>query len=438
MDDPACSWRHRRWPTALIGGLALLIAAVTVGRADDDPNSKTPDAKRVRAELAQALAADDEEKIAYWTEILGYDATPLVLKQVIEIGLRYPSDPVAGIVRRVLGGAKGTDSVRFFAEELGKAKDKRRALLIIEALGTISGEGTVEPLADALGRAADPAISLEIVKALREKPDPRAVDALIRLFGKIESSQDKLWAELRVSLLKLTGETYTEYEDWVNWWNVNRDTWKPSTTSKEEALTHVYRPKGGTSIELPEIFGHEIASKRVIFVIDTSSSMLEPFRPDETESGATGTGPTRLEAAKEELIKAVLTLRPDVRFGLIAYNKRVFAFSEKKLLAANDRNKRKAIEFIKSWKPDSTTNTGEAMLSALEVPDVDTIVLLSDGSPTNPETGKLVPVDPIIDAIFASNRFKKVTIHTLGFDGAKVSFMRALADGSGGTYAPIR
>ena len=37
-----------------------------------------------------------------------------------------------------------------------------------------------------------------------------------------------------------------------------------------------------------------------------------------------------------------------------------------------------------------------------------------------------------------ANRFKKVTIHTLGFEGVKVSFMKALARKHGGTYSPIK
>ena len=69
---------------------------------------------------------------------------------------------------------------------------------------------------------------------------------------------------------------------------------------------------------------------------------------------------------------------------------------------------------------------------------MDTIYFLSDGSPTDPDSGDLVPIEPILEEVFAENRKKNITIHTLGFEGAKESFMRALADFSGGTYAPIR
>ena len=60
------------------------------------------------------------------------------------------------------------------------------------------------------------------------------------------------------------------------------------------------------------------------------------------------------------------------------------------------------------------------------------------GKPTDPGSGQVIPVEPILEEIYAANRKKNITIHTLGFEGAKESFMRALADFSGGTYAPIR
>jgi len=123
---------------------------------------------------------------------------------------------------------------------------------------------------------------------------------------------------------------------------------------------------------------------------------------------------------------------------VIAYSTRVTPWVSEKLIKAKKSARRKSALFVGAMRPDETTNSGEALLMALSLPAVDTVIFLSDGSPTVPGEGKLAETQPIIDAVMEANRDKNVTIHTLGFEGAKVSFMRALADGTGGTYAEIR
>ena len=227
----------------------------------------------------------------------------------------------------------------------------------------------------------------------------------------------------------------------ANWWIVSRDQWKPNedTRAEAKAISGVYRPRRGRQLDLPEIFGQEIPSKRVVFVIDTSDSMNEEHEPVERESGSTGQETmTRLKRAQDELIKAITALRKDVKFGIVAYNTTIYLFDDSKLQPATARVKRKAIEFVRGWVAEGTTNTGAAMIAALALSDIDTIILLSDGSPTDPATGKLVDVDPIVEEITADNLFKRVTIHTLGFEGAKMSFMKALAGLNHGTCSLIK
>lgn len=429
---------------AMNAGLAILLlfGGLTASAAplDDDSEATKKDRRKAKAELKRALSEKDETAIAYWIEALAVERTPEVLRQVLAVGVHYPTDPVAEIVRKILSGSRDSDAVEFFAKELARAKDVRRALLIVEALGFIDRPSAIDPLITALQKNRSAVLTIPILRALREKRDARVVDALVEFFGKVDTNQDKVWAELRVSLLTLTGENYTSHTDWVNWWIVSRDNWKPGrVVDKNKAKTRVFRPKSGDTLDLPIVFGHEISSKRVVFVIDTSSSMEEPFRPDARESGSTSEGPTRLEAAKKEMIKAILALRKDVQFGLIAYNKQVYSWPKKNnLIRATEKNKRKAIKFVQGWGTDSTTSTGPALVTALDVEEVDTVVLLSDGSPTSPEDGTLVPVEPILLEIQRLNRFKGVTIHTLGFDGAKISFMKALAAQNDGLYSPIR
>ena len=100
--------------------------------------------------------------------------------------------------------------------------------------------------------------------------------------------------------------------------------------------------------------------------------------------------------------------------------------------------KQRALVFIDVWQPQGLTNTLDAMLTAMSYDDVNTIILLSDGSPTVAGLGDIAETEPILAAIREENHFKKITIHTLGFKGSKVSFMKALAKENNGTYAPIK
>ncbi len=407
--------------------------------AADDQAKK--DLKKAEAQLKRALSKGNLDHIAYYLEIVGRNGTPAILKRVLSIGAQYRGDPVRSSVARVLVQADSPAAIEFYGKELLSTKRIEMAILLIEALERIQSEHSVAPLANALGKHKNKKILTEIAIAMRYKPDKRSIDALIKLFKSVVTDQDKLWAETCISLTTLTGFEYQVYEDWANWWIVARDAWEPSKDSKAEAkaISGVYRPRRGRGLELPKIFGQEVPSKRVVFVIDTSDSMNKVHEPASTEAGATGQEQvTRLKRAQDELIGAITALRKDVRFGIIAYNQRSYPFDDAKLQLASPRNKRKAIEFIRGWIAEKTTNTGDAMLAALALPEVDTIILLSDGSPTDPETGTLVDIEPIVEALTSDNRFKRVTIHTLGFQGAKYAFMKALADLNHGTYAHIK
>ena len=174
----------------------------------------------------------------------------------------------------------------------------------------------------------------------------------------------------------------------------------------------------------------------MVFVIDNSSSMAEKDDLRGAEGGV-GKDRVRIERAKKELIKVILALREDVEFNIVAYDTHVKVWKEGKLLRASQANKRRALKFVEGMKPEHHTNTLDAMLAAMEMPEVDTIILLSDGSPTVPGEGGLADTEPILERIRRENRFKKITIHTLGFRGAAVRFMSTLAADGGGTFAPI-
>ena len=80
------------------------------------------------------------------------------------------------------------------------------------------------------------------------------------------------------------------------------------------------------------------------------------------------------------------------------------------------------------------TNTFGALERSLEVDEnTEAIYFLSDGKPTH---GRIVPMPEIISEITQANRFRHISINTIGVavNGATEEFMRTLAEKNGGVY----
>ena len=386
--------------------------------------------------LKRAIRAKDADGIAQWVEALGMFGTERSIDLILRAGEAYTGDPVRTSVRNALLWSRHKGGIHYLRAKLAKSKSQARALIIIEVLADLEGEKSALPLLTVLENSKNPALLTAALQSLRHKPFKSVVEGLIRFYQKVEGEQDSLWAETRICLLALTNEKYTIYEDWVNWWEIQRHDWKPLAVQNESnALTAVYRPD--RDLKLPKIFGNEIASKRVVFVIDSSKSM-EKVDETSAEEGSKAGGQSRMERAKRELIKVILELRRDVKFNIIAFNSNITVWQEEKLVAASKSNKDRAIKFINSWEPETYTHTQGALEAAFEIKDFDTLFLLSDGSPTDLEEGDIIETAPILEEVKKLNRFRRVTIHTLGFRGANVRFMRDMALQNRGTYNAIR
>ena len=397
--------------------------------------------RRLEASLKSAISRKSYDEMAQLLESIGSMGTRRGDEIVLRVGERYTEDPVRGAVLNALIWSRHSPAcLNYFVTQLANPGHVKveRLIILVEVLDRIDGEVAAEGLIHALV-IPDTRVITGAVRALRHKPSRKAVQAVVRLFGKVAEKRDLLAAETRITLITLTGEKYERYEDWANWWLTHKDTWKPPTraakAAERRARTAVHRP--ARDYDIPKLFGQEVASKRVVFVIDTSSSMArkDPF---EGEEGSGGGSRVRIERAQRELIRVVTKLRPDVHFNIVAYNTYAYPWKKDGLVRASKGHKRQAIQFIGGWKPEGHTNILEAMQVAMESAEPDTVILLSDGSPTIPGVGSLAEIAPILEAIRKDNRFKKITIHTLGFPGCKLELMKALAADSGGTYAQIK
>lgn len=223
-------------------------------------------------------------------------------------------------------------------------------------------------------------------------------------------------------------------------------------------------PKGGEVTGLT-LFGAAVTGKNIIFILDTSGSMLtEDPRPpgddgSDPDRGRTVVGEPsrdpeallrpsdrqRMFRAKKELAKVFRALPSDISFNLITYATEVVPW-QKSLVRASDENKKGAVAYIEGMNAEGITVTDLAIEEAFTDLEVDTIYLVTDGAPTHvgQELGERRPrdADRIIGAIHERvkeiNFLRGVRIFTLGFLEADEEFLKKLAADNAGAFYPIR
>ncbi len=96
--------------------------------------------------------------------------------------------------------------------------------------------------------------------------------------------------------------------------------------------------------DTPYYYGLPIYAEKMVFVIDTSSSMAG----------------LRLVAAKRELSEAIHNLRENTQFAIVVFNGEVGVW-QRKLVPANQGNKKAAILFVQSQPARSSTASYDAL-----------------------------------------------------------------------------
>jgi hypothetical protein len=141
-------------------------------------------------------------------------------------------------------------------------------------------------------------------------------------------------------------------------------------------------PEDPTDIQKPPtIYGHDLKSKNdtIFYVIDVSGSMGWDMGQYTTPDGQTATG-CRLDRAKSELTKSVLSLPSNFKFNMLSYDCDVYQW-QGNMVPADDADKQAAVSWINALQPQGATGTGPAVSVAEGIKDNYCIVLLTDGAP---------------------------------------------------------
>lgn len=412
--------------TAFSLGLALSLVLVSGTSVEADLKSfkkawgaaskASGDAKREAQTAALgAIGAEDDVKLAKLLPSLALDST-------LDYRVR---DAAEDALSRLRGPAVDA----WFSESLGaggkKAREKRtaRRVLLCHVLGRRAAKNPASRgvLIAAL-KDGEETVAQAALRGVREIKDTAVVGGLIELLSR---AKGRLAADARLALKRITGERFASAAEWASFWEAKGASWDPSaakaTNEPEPAerrlstRTRLEPPKGGTTI-----YG-TVTSSKVLFVVDVSGSMQ--VRAQDTTDRIR----TRLDYVRASLAGVIESqIEASDQFNVLSFSSDAKLFTKKKakLLKGNAANKKKVAAWVQRLQPEDGTNVYLALERAFQIPGIDTIYFLSDGSPSE---GTSIVTAEILGHVRRWNSGRGVRIHTIGFlvgDGQKLGIVQ--------------
>jgi HEAT repeat protein len=253
----------------------------------------------------------------------------------------------------------------------------------------------------------------------------RLPDSVGWIIAQMQSETGRIAREMSDVLFRLTGQPFGKNAPaWKNWLERLEGPVELITTTQLEAIVEAQKERDLDDTTGTSFFGLRIESHRVTFVIDVSGSMEEKTRGPYAGMN----GPTRMEAAKAELIKALGGLDPNALFNIIPFSDKARPW-EKALQRATPETLERAKEAVNKLIPSGGTNLFGGVQLALRDPDVDTIIVLGDGEPS---VGEIIEAAAIRRWVATQNRERGVKIHTVRI-GLDLPVLQWLSEDSGGT-----
>ncbi|MHC4937560.1 MAG: HEAT repeat domain-containing protein [Planctomycetota bacterium] len=310
--------------------------------------------------------------------------------------------------------------------------------------------------------------TLEALGTFHEK------DGIPQLIERFKKEQGILREVCHASLVRLTGKTLLHNSsDWAKWWYEEGSSFRmPANDVVEKAQVKVgaaLRAKPWANATRHH--GIDTYSRRVIFVIDVSSTMKfrMPLPPNATsqQKKLLWRG-NKLDLAKDELVRTLETIGKDVEFNIIAFSGTTKAWRKK---PGNASHLRSAIRFVQHlkphlpppnsrqtdraslvgpgrthWKPSENNahkrNLYDALMAAWGVLEdeplgvrsrasYDTIYLMTGGPP---EIGKILDLSLMTEVVQELNRTRGIVLHLVGFSRPTVHVLKPLAQVTGGRH----
>jgi len=398
----------------------------------------------LRKGLVDAVEGKDPKRVRAAAQSLAEEGSATAAEILIVDGLLSGDPRAESAVREVLEGLPPGPAFDWICESANRHARAAVRDQLVRVLAPRTERSAITAVLTALFDESD-GVKTSAIIGLEAKNERAVIPHLIRALQREEERELELGQianELRRVLDLWTGQELFgsgEYEEL--WAHHEKELLDPANRKKKDPLAGVELVRRGTSVEVkyPALFGQELLTQQVVFVLDTSISMKEE---DPVAAGAEGADAPRgsrqrLKRVQNEFVRLISDMPARFRFSIISYDEAVVPFS-KGLQPASAGNKRQAVTFIRGFEANGETWTDRALEAAFEIPGVRTIVLLSDGMPCRDE--KPIPAPAILDWVDDRNRFEHITIHTIGFrssSGEVSGFLRELARRNRGDYREL-
>lgn len=380
-------------------------------------------------------------------------------------------------------GKGGTPMVEDMVAALARSKRTDETIALLDGIGLIGkGAKAAAPTIIKLLQHDKEAVKERAALALSTIAVPEAIEPMINLLATVHGQ-----AKRRVAayLEALTRQQFGEnVATWRNWFKQEGADY---LAGKHELGGGAPSHRKATT-EKNYYFGIPQEGKAIVYIIDSSGSMKQEIdanlvrraakddddgkgtkaskpKPDkEKDKDGRGHKSTRLEACKNELIRALGLLSPKTEFNIIWFSDAAHPY-KKALFKATPANVKAAQDWVRKLTPNSSTNIHDTLQLAFTFKNFgkkkrridtkkpqknnqpnkydvaytefafDTIFLLTDGSPTKPPGDKPDSTEKILEGVRLWNQLQQVTIHCIGIgQGVNVPFMQQLASENRGQF----
>lgn len=278
-------------------------------------------------------------------------------------------------------------------EALGARDDELRCAALI-VVSSFAEQENLTLSSRALDDASARVRTVAIANLERLKSRPAVLSLIARLEREPRARPKN---EILRFLRETSGQDHgLDFAAWRAWAGTLQGPW---STGDVQPVT---APLGETNVALA---GLPMLSDRVTFLIDLSGSMWD------TQHGTK----TRKQLVDDKLRACLEALPGDAQFNVIPYTRAPNAW-EKRLVRATRENVARAADWFERCHQHGPGNVFDAAVLALEDPEVDTLVILTDGVPTG---GRRWNLGLMVELLVERNRYRQVAFDSILVEAPK-------------------
>ena len=416
-------------PSSRHFGVAALLSAILLWwpvASAQGPGGEFSEDRFLRA----LTAGREDSKLAALATLESYGDDPRVAELLIKVLKKTSTDgavPDSTLWMMItLGEFTGHPEVRdMMLEYLGSTNWK----VVMVAADTLGEIGDAEALEEITKLVQSPHYDRTygfrkcVIQAVMKIEDPKSVEFLIERLPQLTG---QLQYDVVRYLSHVSRQRFgTRTGHWKTWWEDNAEDFQFENT-EEFSLEAPVPDDFSWDLEAPEFFGTYIYAKRLVFVLDISSSML-------TNAG----GQPRVALAKKELAEAIERLPDDTYFNILVFDARVVPW-KRRMLPANQENRQDAVTWVRRINTGKGTASYDALERGFAVDgNTEAMFFLSDGKPSR---GKIKDPAEILRVVTKENFFRRVALYNFAFkwEAGGEQFMRNLAERNNGLYKAIQ